>query len=59
MRLVYNIIRKGMKEMTEIKWIFVQEVSVMGVGYEEYISEDETLGKIVYDDGTEEIYEIA
>lgn len=58
-RLVYNIIRKGMKEMTEIKWIFVQEVSVMGVGYEEYISEDETLGKIVYDDGTEEIYEIA
>lgn len=48
-----------MKEMTEIKWIFVQEVSVMGVGYEEYISEDETLGKIVYDDGTEEIYEIA
>ena len=44
---MYNIIRKGMKEMTEIKWIFVQEVSVMGVGYEEYISEDETLGTIV------------
>lgn len=59
MRLVYNIIRKGMREMTEIKWIFVQEISVMGVGYEEYISEDEKLGKIVYDDGTEEIYEIA
>lgn len=44
--------------MDEIKWIFVQEVSVMGVSYTEYVSEDETMGKIIYNDGTEEIYEI-
>ena len=45
--------------MNEIKWIFVQEVSVCGIGYEEYVSEDGIYGRIVYDDGTEEIYEIA
>ena len=45
--------------MDEIKWIFVQEVSAMGVSYIEYISEDEKMGKVVYNDGTEEIYEIS
>lgn len=46
--------------MTEkIKWEFVQEVSVVGIGYTEYVSEDGKLGRLVYDDGEEEIYEIA
>lgn len=47
--------------MTEkIKWKFVQEVSVAGIAsFEEYVSEDEKMGRIVYNDGYEEIYEIA
>lgn len=45
--------------MNEIKWIFVQEVSAMGVSYIEYISEDGKMGKVVYNDGTEETYEIS
>lgn len=45
--------------MTEkIKWEFVQEVSVIGISYEEYVSEDGKFGRIVYNDGEEEIYEI-
>lgn len=43
----------------EIKWIFVQEVSVPGISYEEYVSEDGKFGRLVYNDGEEEIYEIA
>lgn len=42
-----------------MKWVFVEKVSVMGVSFEEYVSEDGTLGKIVWDDGEEEIYELA
>ena len=46
--------------MTEkIKWVFVQEVSAVGVSYREYVSEDGKFGRIVYNDGEEEIYEIA
>ena len=47
--------------MTEkIKWKFVQEVSVAGIAsFEEYVSEDEKMGRIVYNDGYEEIYELA
>lgn len=45
--------------MEEIKWIFVQEVSAMGVSCTEYISEDGKMGKVVYNDGTEETYEIS
>lgn len=43
----------------EIKWEFVQEVSVAGISYEEYVSEDGKFGRLVYNDGEEEIYEIA
>ena len=47
--------------MTEkIKWKFVQEISVSGIAYcEEYVSEDEKFGRLVYNDGYEEIYELA
>ena len=46
--------------MTEkIKWVFVQEDSVAGIVCEEYVSEDGKLGRLVYNDGYEEIYEIA
>lgn len=46
--------------MTEkIKWEFVQEVSVVGISYKEYVSEDGKFGRLVYNDGEEEIYEIA
>jgi len=45
--------------LEEIKWIFVQKESVAGVMYEEYVSEDGKLGRLVYNDGYEEIYEIA
>ena len=46
--------------MTEkIKWVFVQEVFVAGISYEEYVSEDGKFGSLVYNDGYEEIYEIA
>lgn len=42
-----------------MKWVFVQEVSAMGISYKEYVSEDGILGKIVWFDGEEEIYELA
>lgn len=43
-----------------MKWIFVQKVvTENGAWFEEYISEDEKYARIVYDDGTEEIYETA
>lgn len=46
--------------MTEkIKWEFVQEISVAGISCEEYVSEDGKFGRMVYNDGYEEIYEIA
>lgn len=43
-----------------MKWIFVQEViAENGAWFEEYVSEDEKFVRIVYDDGSEEIYETA
>lgn len=43
----------------EIKWIFVQKDSAAGIICEEYVSEDGKLGRLVYNDGYEEIYEIS
>ena len=43
----------------KIKWEFVQEVSVAGISYDEYVSENGKFGRLVYNDGEEEIYEIA
>jgi len=60
-RLVANGVtikkNKGEKPM---KWIKVQEVQPNGCpcGYTEYISEDGTMGRQVWFDGYEEIYEI-
>ena len=47
------------KEKT-MEWIKVQEVRPNGCpcGYTEYISEDGTMGRQVWFDGYEEIYEI-
>jgi len=46
--------------MTEkIKWEFVQTISVAGITCKEYVSEDGKFGRMVYNDGYEEIYEIA
>jgi hypothetical protein len=46
--------------MKAMKWIEVQEVRPNGCpcGYTEYISEDGTMGRHVWFDGYEEIYEI-
>lgn len=43
-----------------MKWIEVQEVYLNGCycGYTEYISEDGTMGRQVWFDGEEEIYEV-
>ena len=46
--------------MTEkIKWAFIQENSAAGIVCEEYVSEDGKFGRLVYNDGYEEIYEIS
>ena len=46
--------------MTEkIKWVFIQTTSAAGITCEEYVSEDGKFGRLVYNDGYEEIYEIA
>ncbi len=46
--------------MKTMEWIKVQEVRPNGCpcGYTEYISEDGTMGRQVWFDGYEEIYEI-
>ena len=48
------------EEIKTMEWIKVQEVRPNGCpcGYTEYISEDGTMGKQVWFDGYEEIYEI-
>ena len=48
------------KEMKTMEWIKVQEVHPNGCpyGYTEYISKDGTMGRQVWFDGYEEIYEI-
>lgn len=45
---------------TMVEWIKVQDVNVDGswLGYTEYISADGTMGRQVWFDGFEEIYEI-
>lgn len=60
-RLVANgAIIKRVKEKKTMEWIKVQEVQPNGCpcGYTEYISEDGTMGRQVWFDGYEEIYEI-
>jgi hypothetical protein len=48
------------KENKTMEWIKVQEVHPHGCpcGYTEYISKDGTMGRQVWFDGYEEIYEI-
>lgn len=46
--------------MTEtMKWVFVQETAAAGITCKEYVSEDGKFGRVVYNDGYEEVYEIA
>ena len=44
--------------MEEIKWMYVRTHHGQGTWYEQYVSEDGTLAKLVWYDGYEEIYEI-
>lgn len=43
--------------MNEINWIYLETVSEMGVSYDEYVSEDGTQVKHIFNDGYVEIYE--
>ena len=57
----YAIIKvQRTKELKAMKWIKVKEVHCDGtwLGYTEYVSADGTMGKQVWFDGYEEIYEI-
>lgn len=42
-----------------MKWIFVGHIESMSFGYDEYINEDNTKCRQVWDDGYEEIFEIS
>lgn len=47
------------KAQRELKWIFVEVCKVGPNGFTQYVSTDGKFGKIVYNDGYEEIYELA
>lgn len=42
-----------------MEWFFVERFESMGFGYNEYINEDNTKCRQVWDDGYEEIFEIS
>lgn len=42
-----------------MEWIFVERIEAMGMGCNEYTNEDNTKCRQVWDDGYEEIFEIA
>jgi hypothetical protein len=42
-----------------MEWKPIEQVEVMGMGYTEYINQDETKIKRVWYDGMTEIYEIS
>lgn len=44
--------------MENIIWIYRDEYYAMGKSYEEYISADGLLVKMIWDDGFQEVYEI-
>lgn len=52
------IIVKGVHKMKNIKWNYVRTIEAMGDGFDQYENEDGTLGKNVWFDGYEEIFEI-
>jgi hypothetical protein len=39
-------------------WVFVMRYEAMGQGYDEYTDESGHYGKLVYFDGSEEVFEI-
>ena len=55
-----TLFAKKYLEAKSMEWIKVQEVHCDGtwLGYTEYVSADGTMGKHVWFDGYEEIYEI-
>ena len=59
-KMCYNIYRKKERyiKMTNIKWNYIGTIEAMGEGFDQYESEDGTLGKNVWFDGYEEIFEI-
>lgn len=42
-----------------MKWIFVGRFEAAGFGYYEYVNEDSTKCRQLWDDGYEEIFEIS
>ena len=42
-----------------MKWIYMNTVAACGQGFNSYISEDGKLGKTIWFDGHEEIFELA
>lgn len=54
-----QLLRQYVAETEQSQWIRVGRVESHGVGFEEYVSADGKLGKQVWDDGYEEIYERA
>ena len=42
-----------------MEWFFVGRFESMGLGYDEYVNEDETKCRQIWDDGYEEIFEIS
>lgn len=51
------LLRQYVIEAEQSQWHYVGRVEAYGVGFDEYISTDKTLGKQVWDDGYEEIFE--
>ena len=54
-----QLLRQYVAEAEQSQWIYVGRIESHGVGFEEYTSADGKLGKQVWDDGYEEIYEKA
>ena len=45
--------------MAKTEWIYIGSVYSMGIGYDEYISKDGKYGLQLWDDGSQEIFEIS
>ena len=57
---MYAIIQTDKKKGdNQMEWFFVGRFESMGLGYDEYVNEDNTKCRQVWDDGYEEIFEIS
>lgn len=53
------LLRQYVTEAEKNQWHYVGRVEAYGIGFDEYVNTDKTLGKHVWDSGYEEIYERA